>query len=79
MPADGCAIFKDSGEVDGCARADAVRVAVLLEISPNATDGKLESSLRGSGHRLLPLAALPPGHLPFFFGELESRIVGGRR
>lgn len=65
-------VFEDGGEVGGGAGANAVRVAVLLDIAPDAADGKLESSLRGPGHRLLPLAALPPGHLPSFSGELES-------
>uniref|UniRef100_A0A453MZF9 Uncharacterized protein n=1 Tax=Aegilops tauschii subsp. strangulata TaxID=200361 RepID=A0A453MZF9_AEGTS len=55
-------VLEDGGEVDGGAGADALRVAALLEVAPDAADGELEPGLHGAGHRLLPLAALPSGH-----------------
>jgi hypothetical protein len=56
-------VLEDGGEVDGGAGADALGVASLLEVPTDAADGELEPRLDGARHRLLPLAALPSGHL----------------
>uniref|UniRef100_A0A453MUE8 Uncharacterized protein n=1 Tax=Aegilops tauschii subsp. strangulata TaxID=200361 RepID=A0A453MUE8_AEGTS len=56
-------VLEDGGEVDGGAGADPLGVAALLEVAPDAADGELEPSLDGPGHRLLPVATLPSGHL----------------
>ena len=65
----GCEVLEDGGEVDGGAGADALGVAALLEEPPDASHRELEPGLDGAGHRLLPLASLPSGHL-LFSGEL---------
>jgi hypothetical protein len=56
-------VLEDGGEVDGGAGADALGVASLLEVATDAADGELQPRLDGARHRLLPLAALPSGHL----------------
>ena len=69
-------VLEDGGEVDGGAGADALGVAALLEVAPDAADGKLEPGLHGAGHRLLPVASLPSGHLACCFsGDEDSRGV----
>ncbi|XBH85711.1 hypothetical protein VPH35_073561 [Triticum aestivum] len=55
-------VLEDGGEVDGGAGADALGVAALLEVAPDAADGELQPGLDGPRHRLLPRAAgLAPG------------------
>uniref|UniRef100_A0A453GU44 Uncharacterized protein n=1 Tax=Aegilops tauschii subsp. strangulata TaxID=200361 RepID=A0A453GU44_AEGTS len=56
-------VLEDGGEVDRGAGADALRVAALLEVAPDAADGELEPGPDGAGDRLLPRDALPAGHL----------------
>uniref|UniRef100_A0A453MUN1 Uncharacterized protein n=1 Tax=Aegilops tauschii subsp. strangulata TaxID=200361 RepID=A0A453MUN1_AEGTS len=69
-------VLEDCGEVNGGAGADALGVAALLEVTPDAADGELEPGLDGAGHRLLPVAALPSGHLACdFSGGEDSRGV----
>uniref|UniRef100_A0A453SSK6 Uncharacterized protein n=1 Tax=Aegilops tauschii subsp. strangulata TaxID=200361 RepID=A0A453SSK6_AEGTS len=67
-------VLQDGGEVDGAARADALRVAAILEVAPDAADGELEPGLDGPRHRLLPGAAgLAPGRALL---RLRSRSGG---
>ncbi|XBI40541.1 hypothetical protein VPH35_125126 [Triticum aestivum] len=47
-------VLEDGGQVDGGARADALRVAAVLEVPADAADGELEPGLDGPRHRLLP-------------------------
>ena len=53
-------VFEDGGEIDGSAGSDALRVAALLEIPPDSSNGELEARLDGPGDRLL----LGPAALP---------------
>uniref|UniRef100_A0A8R7UQB3 Uncharacterized protein n=2 Tax=Triticum urartu TaxID=4572 RepID=A0A8R7UQB3_TRIUA len=64
-------VLEDGGEVDGGAGADALGVAALLEVAPDAADGELEPGLHGPGHGLLPVASLPSGHLACYFSGDE--------
>uniref|UniRef100_A0A453SSP6 Uncharacterized protein n=1 Tax=Aegilops tauschii subsp. strangulata TaxID=200361 RepID=A0A453SSP6_AEGTS len=67
-------VLEDGREVDGGARADALRVAAILEVPPDAADGELEPGLDGPRHRLLPGAAgLAPGRALL---RLRSRSGG---
>jgi hypothetical protein len=50
-------VLQDGREVDGGTAADALRVAALLEVAPDAADGELEPGLHGPRHRLLPRPA----------------------
>jgi len=50
-------VLEDGGEVDGGARADALRVPALLEVPPDTADGELQPGLDGTRHRLLPRPA----------------------
>uniref|UniRef100_A0A8R7V5K4 Uncharacterized protein n=1 Tax=Triticum urartu TaxID=4572 RepID=A0A8R7V5K4_TRIUA len=55
-------VLEDGGEVDGGARADALRVPAVLEVAADAADGELEPGLDRPRHRLLPgPAGLAPG------------------
>uniref|UniRef100_A0A8R7Q6P1 Uncharacterized protein n=1 Tax=Triticum urartu TaxID=4572 RepID=A0A8R7Q6P1_TRIUA len=50
-------VLEDGGKVNGGAGADALGVAALLEVAPDAADGELKPGLDGPRHRLLPGAA----------------------
>uniref|UniRef100_A0A453Q4N0 Uncharacterized protein n=1 Tax=Aegilops tauschii subsp. strangulata TaxID=200361 RepID=A0A453Q4N0_AEGTS len=75
-------VLEDGAEVDGGARAHALRVAADLEVPGDAADGELQARLHRPRHRLAALRLAPPAagcRCRHRWSREEGWCRGGRR